>query len=124
MSDDVTLKWMPEKLIQMVLDQAEQSAAVVGKFVETEARQRLLSIREPLWGEKYRRQVVSGLLTFEVERGEREVVVNVGVGTSARGRHHGYYIELGSDEYPAQPFLRPAVFQNAGRIVKTFGGGK
>jgi hypothetical protein len=38
------------------------------------------------------------------------------------GRHHGFFIEFGSSTAAAHPWLRPAVFENAKKIVSLLSG--
>jgi len=109
--------WKPEKIITAVANQVAANGDAVGSYVERDARRRLLAIRDPEWGEKYRRFVVGRLLTHEIERKRREVVIAIGVKATAESRHHGFYIETGSSTAPAHPWLRPAVFNNARTIV-------
>jgi hypothetical protein len=116
------LTWNPQAWKKQLIANLAENGEIVGKFVETEARRRLLSISDPKWGEAYRSQVVARLLTYEVETSSREVTINVGVRTSSSGSHHGFYIEMGSSTAPAHPFLRPAVFQNAAKIVALLSG--
>lgn len=118
----MTLRWTPEKVKQAAVAELTANAEIVGKFVETDARQRLLAITEPEWGAGYRREIVARLLRYEVEANQREVIVRVGVAPGSSGRHHGFYIEMGSSTAPAQPYLRPAVFENAARIVALLAG--
>ena len=119
--------WTPEKVKAEIIDNLVANGEIAGKFAETDARKRLLAIREPQWGAGYREKVVARLLTNQVERGKNEVVIRIGVAESksrkgeAR-RKHGLYIELGSKTAPAQPFLRPAVFENGAKIVALLSG--
>jgi len=115
-------KWHPERVREAVLDELQANGEIVGKFVETEARQRLHAITEPEWGEKYRRLIVGRLLTNVVEREAKAVVITVGVRTGKEGRHYGFYIETGTRKQPAHPFLRPAVFDNRREIVALLAG--
>lgn len=110
-------KWEPEKFKAELLETLAANGEIAGQFVETDARRRLTAIETPEWGKKYRQRLVARLLRYEVERGKNEVIIRVGVATSKSGTHHGFYIELGSKTAPAQPFLRPAVFENARKIV-------
>jgi len=114
--------WKPDALKKQLVADLAENAEIVGKFVETEARRRLLAISDPKWGEAYRSQLVARLLTYEVKTSPKEVTINVGVRTSSSGSHHGVYIEMGSRTAPAHPFLRPAVFQNAAKIVALLSG--
>lgn len=115
-------EWQPEKFKAAVVAELEKNAGEAGQFVVDNARQRLQAIRDPEWGTGYRRNVVASLLRFEVERRPNEVIILVGVARSPDSRHHGFYIELGSSTAPAQPYLRPAVFQNAAKIVFLLSG--
>lgn len=118
----MTLRWTPEPVKQAALAELTANAEIVGKFVETDARRRLLAITEPEWGAGYRQEIVARLLRYEVETSRREVIIRVGVAPGSSGRHHGFYIEMGSSTAPAHPFLRPAVFENAARIVALLAG--
>lgn len=118
----MSLTWTPQKWKAELVKQLEANGEIVGKFVETDARRRLVAIDDPDWGAGYRQQVVARLLTNVVEKKGNEVVVTVGVAEGSGGRHHGFYIELGSSTAPAHPFLRPAVFENGGQIVALLEG--
>lgn len=115
-------KWHPERVREAALDELQANAEIAGKFVEEDARRRLYAIAEPEWGEKYRRLIVGRLLTNVVEREAKAVVITVGVAGGEKGRWYGFYIETGSSTSPAHPFLRPAVFDNARRIVALLAG--
>lgn len=116
------LNWKPQEFKTRLKADLVANAEIVGKYVETDARRRLLAITDPPWGAAYRQKVVARLLTNEVETSDKEVTIRVGVLPSSSGRHHGFYIELGSKTAPAQPFLRPAVFENAARIIALLSG--
>jgi len=120
----VITKWHPEKVRQAAVAELERNGATVGKFVESEARRRLYAITDPEWGERYRRMIVGRLLTFVVTRAAdgKAVVITVGVAAGPKGRHHGFWIEVGTRRQPAHPYLRPAVFDNAREIVALLGG--
>ena len=117
-----TLTWKADEFKKKLSGDLAANAEIVGKFVETDARRRLLAINDPKWGAKYRSQVVARLLTYEVETKPKEVIIKVGVRASGSGRHHGFFIEFGSRTAPAHPFLRPAVFENAAKIVALLSG--
>jgi len=127
------LKWDPSEFKKKLISDLAENGEIVGKFVENDARQRLLAIRDPEWGAAYRSKIVARLLTYEVETKTNEVVIRIGVRTTGASqavgskktgssRRHGFYIEIGSKKWPAHPFLRPAVFMNASRIVKLLAG--
>jgi hypothetical protein len=118
----VISKWEPAKFKAQLINELAANGEIVGKFVEEEARRRLLDIQEPDWGAGYRQEVVARLLTNTVEKEANAVVINVGVAVGPSGQHHGLYIELGSSTAPAHPFLRPAVFENGAQIVALLSG--
>jgi len=116
--------WNPEKLKRDILDKLEENAKEAGQFVVDDARRRLLAQTElPKW-RKYRAKMVAGGLTYAVERKGNEIVIRIGVKTSEKSKRHGFFIEMGSIRYPANPYLRPAVFQNAGMIIALLTGKK
>lgn len=126
-----TRSWTPEKFKAALNKEVKGNAEIVGKFVETEARRRLVAIEDPERGRPYRQQVLARALTYEVEAMANEVVTRVGIPvgptigkrSGAEGqRKRGLYIEIGSSTAPAQPYLRPAVFENAGKIVALLEG--
>lgn len=114
--------WTPEKVKKEVVDNLVANGEIVGEFVETDARRRLMEITDPEWGAGYRQKLVARLLMNVVERKANEVVTSVGVAQTKDSKHHGFYIELGSATAPAHPFLRPAVFENAAKIVALLEG--
>ena len=117
-----TLTWKADEFKKKLSGDLAANAEIVGKFCEEDARRRLLAINDPKWGAKYRSQIVARLLTYEVETKSKEVIIRVGVRATSSGRFHGFFIEFGSRTAPAHPFLRPAVFQNAARIVALLSG--
>lgn len=131
MSKHIT-QWRQKEVLNDVLNALVENGEIVGKFVEDDARRRLVAIRDPDWGEAYRRQVVGRLLTNVVEKTRTGVVIWVGVRQGAKGRDHGLWIELGTRStvvngkrrpgHPAHPYLRPAVFENARKILALLEG--
>ena len=119
---DYTLKWDDAAFKKQVIANLTANGEIVGKFVETDARKRLNAIQNPAWGKKYRQLIVGRLLTYQIEVKSSEVTILVGVAKSRDGKHHGFYIELGSLTAPPNPFLRPAVFMNAKQIVALLEG--
>jgi len=116
------LEWDPSEFKKKLISDLAENGEIVGKFVENDARQRLLAIKDPKWGEAYRSKLVARLLSYEVIINSNEVVINVGVRPSSTSRRHGFYIEIGTKKWPAHPFLRPAVFMNAAKIVALLAG--
>lgn len=119
---DYELKWDSGVFKKQLIQDLTSNGEIVGEFVESEARRRLLAISDPDWGRRYRESVVSRLLTNIVEAGNNEITIFVGVEKSSSGTHIGFYIELGSATAPAHPFLRTAVFSNAREIVSLLEG--
>lgn len=120
-------KWTPKIVVETTLDELEANGEIVGKFVETEARRRLMEITDPEWGRGYRQKLVARLLTYRVTRHPDRVIITIGVkqSTSRKGvasRKHGFYIEFGSKTAQAHPFLRPAVFDNKDKIAALLAG--
>jgi hypothetical protein len=107
---------------------------LTGKFLENEARRRLLSLPEldiqfmeegemrSYKGGKKHRKYVAALISSKVEVKKNEVVLEVGALATSKGRHFGFYIEMGSAKLPASPWLRPAIFENADNILKLLSG--
>jgi len=116
------LVWNEDEFKRGLIDFLIPNAEIAGDFIERDARKRLLSIKDPEWGRAYRREVVSRLLDNGVEESKDEVTIFVGVRKSKSGKHHGFYIEIGSSTAPAHPFLRPAVFGNAQKILDLIAG--
>ena len=121
------LKWNAREYKRQLLADLVSNGEIVGKFVEEDARKRILRVQDPDWG-KGHRKYVSMLLTNEVEQKRNEVVIRVGLPPGKKtksgetSRHLGYYIEVGSKTAPAHPYLRPAVFENGDKIVKLLEG--
>jgi len=119
---DYRLEWNQERFLNQVRADLVANGEIVGEFVESEARKRLLSISDPTWGKAYREQVVSRLLMNKIEQKSKEIDIIIGVARSRSGSHHGFYIELGSSTAPAHPFLRPAIWENAKKIISLLEG--
>src|SRR5512144_2170338 len=118
MSVEWHLKEFKEDLISSLVSNGD----IVAKFVETEAKKNIMAIQQPDWGAGYRKYV-SMTIRSEVEKTANYVEIRVGVPpgrTTKSGRqtkHIGFYIEMGSAKFPAHPYLRPAVFGNASKII-------
>lgn len=115
--------WNPQRVKANITGQVAKNMEVVCKVVETQARANLMSISTPASGRGYRQKVLAPRVKYEIEIGKNFVEGRVGI---LRGRHeeyHGaYYIEIGSRKYPAHPWLRPAVFNNAREIALLIAG--
>lgn len=120
------LTWKSDTLKKALLADLTANADIVGEFVESEARRRVLAIPEPAWGAGHRKYI-SRLLTNVVEQERNAVVIRVGLPPGKKTktgttRHLGFYIEFGSKTAPAHPYLRPAVYENAANIVALLSG--
>jgi len=126
-------EWHPEAVRAMVMKQLSGNAEAVGIFVEQDARRRLNAIARPdnRRAVNYRRFLARWGLTHVVRILANAVDIRVGMRTRPVGmkkepkradKYHGFYIEVGSRTAPAQPYLRPAVFQNAREIVRLLAG--
>ena len=119
-------KWDPGAVKAAALAEVAANAEQAGKFVETDARRRLDAIGSP--GNKraraWRAFLSRWVLTNTVATEANAVVIRVGmkVGSRKGGRTRGFYVETGSSTAPAHPYLRPAVFNNAAKIVALLGG--
>ena len=132
MSQAIWRSWKPEAVRAAVVDQLVADGEIAGKFVESEARRRLLAVREPEWGAAYRAYVATYMLTSFVERQPNLVTIWVGVKKGPKGQQHGLWIELGTRPvmegrrrrpgHPPRPYLRPAVFENAREILALLAG--
>lgn len=118
--------WNTKKLKTHILDQLERNAEVTGYFLQRSARARLYAIQDPQWGQGYRRRILANLIVHEIERKNNGIVLTLGVLASPMlagykslndSRHFGFYIEMGSRRYAAQPYLRPTVFGNPKKIT-------
>lgn len=123
----IRLDWDPTKLKAVILSELVANADIVGKFVSDDAKRRLLGYPElnvtipgqrlPYIGGGVYRKYVASLMGWTVVRERNGVTINVGVRAGRGGSHHGLYIELGSKTAAPRPFLRPAVLENAAKIV-------
>jgi len=130
----VKLDWKPDKLKKAVVADLVANAELVGQFLQSDARRRLLAYPDipprraqgteprPYVGGRAYREYVAGLIGNEVIADPKGVTIIVGVRPGKSGRHHGLYIELGSRASAPRPFLRPAVFENADKIVVMLAG--
>jgi hypothetical protein len=116
---DFTLNWHADKFKKELIQKLMVNAQDAGDFVATDARRRLLAQKEmPKW-EKYRAAMVAKNIDCEIEFIPPNIIeIRVGVKTTDRSKRHGLFIELGRYNHPANPFLRPAVFNNSRRIVQ------
>ena len=121
MSRSGVAEWKAEALIAAVKAQVESGMEEATKVVEVDARHRLLAIREPEFGQGYRRVLALFRLKSVVKRTAREIVGTVGIPAGDKGDSYGFYIETGSRTAGAQPWLRPALLTNLATIKQLLG---
>ena len=119
-------KWDPEAVKRAALAEVAENAAIVGQFVEAEARRNLEAIDRPdsKRSVAWRRFLARYVLRHTVEVDAETIVIRVGILTNSKpgGNTRGLRVELGSYDTPAHPYLRPAVFGNAKKIVALLSG--
>jgi hypothetical protein len=115
------VQWDQKAFVKQVRERLVERMDLVGKVVETRARERLLAIEKPKSGGPYRREIVARRLTHTVTVEEKAVTTTVGVrlGTKpVKGAETiGLYIEIGSRKRGAANYLRQSVFGDAKQIV-------
>lgn len=121
MSKHIT-EWRQDAVIEEIAGGVEANMTVAAKVVETDARRRLLKIREPEFGTKYRKLLALFRLTSFVKRVGNEVWALIGIPPGEKGSSYGYYIEVGSSTAPAHPWLRPALLTNLRNIMGLLSG--
>jgi hypothetical protein len=129
MSDKVTWeKWNPGKVREATLKELQANGEIVGKFLETEARQRLDAITKPSNRKavRWRAFLSRWVLGHRVDVDENGVTIRVGMrkGPGKAGAMRGFYIEIGSQKAPATSFLRRTILENKKTILATLMGKK
>ena len=102
-------EWNQAEVIAAARAQVAENLAVAGKIVEVDARRRLLRIKAPEFGLKYRRILALYRLTSYMTAKKNEITAHIGIPRGPRGGDYGFWIEIGSRTAPAQPWLRPAL---------------
>ena len=70
-----------------------------------------------------RRGRLAAEIDFDIEVGARGNVIEGRVGVKRKGKaFYARFVEFGTRRMAAQPFLRPAVFNNAREIVRIISG--
>lgn len=104
-------EWNQKKVIAEISGRVVQNMDRAGAFAAKQARG-----KAPV-----RRGILRRHITHEVEVRGNVVEGRVGV---LRKAFWGWFQELGTAHMAAHPFLRPAVFGNARRIVRIIQGGE
>ena len=119
------VEWHTKEVVAHFAAELATRLETAAKVVEVDARNNLAAISDPEWGHAYRNEIVGRLLTSFVQHTDKEVLAYIGVRavSGKGGDSHGFYIETGSTTAPAQPWLRPALFDNEANIMKLLEGG-
>lgn len=115
-------EWRQREVVGEVKAQVARGLEVAGHAVQVDARRRLLQVSEPEWGRKYRQLLALGRLTVVMVEEAGFVEVGVGIPRGEKGGDYGYWIEVGNVNWPAHPWLRPALLENLKEIVRLLAG--
>jgi hypothetical protein len=117
MSKGVVWKnWDPEGFKKQVRARLAEDMEIALIEIEQQARANMRSIEWRARFKAYRQKLLCRLITHEVEVG-KDVVGRIGIREEGGHSKAGWFIEMGQAKSPGQPWLRPAVFENAARIV-------
>jgi len=115
-------EWRQREVFEAIAAEVQETMEIATKVVETDARRRLIRIREPQRRGKYRLVLALYRLTSFVRREGKAIVGKVGIPVGEKGGDYGFWIEIGSKTAPANPWLRPALVENLRNIVALLGG--
>jgi len=116
-------EWNQRRVVAAVKAEVVANMEIAATVVEVDARRRLLAIAEPEFGRAYRRVLALYRLISRVIVGENAVEGQIGIPPGKEGGDYGFWIEVGSQTYAAQPWLRPALMDNLKDIVQLLTGG-
>jgi len=116
------VEWNERKIIAAVKTEVAANMEIAAAVVEVDARRRLLAIVEPEFGRAYRRVLALYRLISRVVVEENAVEGQIGIPPGKEGGDYGFWIEVGSHTYAAQPWLRPALVENFKDILKLLAG--
>jgi len=122
MSRSGVTQWKQAELIEAVKAQVTRGMEDAAKLVEVDARHRLLRIRQPDFGQGYRRVLALYRLKSSVKSEARAVEARIGIPPGEKGGDYGFFIEVGSRTAPAHPWLRPALLENLKDVLRLVGG--
>ncbi len=106
------VEWNQAEVVAAVRAQIAERLATAGKIVEVDARRRLLKIKAPEFGRKYRLVLALYRLTSYVDVEKNAITAHIGIPRGPKGGDYGLWIELGGYKYAAHPWLRPALKNN------------
>jgi hypothetical protein len=115
-------EWRQAAVIEEIAAEVEANMEIAAKAVEVDARRRLLKIKDPEFGTKYRKVLALFRLTSFVKRVGGEIWGLIGIPPGEKGSSYGFYIETGSTTAPAQPWLRPALLTNLKNVIGLLSG--
>ena len=115
-------EWNQRKVVAAVKAELTANMEIAATVVEVDARRRLLAIVEPEFGRAYRRVLALYRLISRVVVEENAVEGQIGIPPGKEGGDYGFWIEVGSHTYAAQPWLRPALVENFKDILKLLAG--
>lgn len=110
MSKKIVVEWRQKEFVAKLSGQMVNNMDRACQYAKEQAQARA-PVRSGVMREDIDYEIVA--------RGE-ELIGWIGV---LRKRFYAYFVELGTSQARAQPFLRPAVFQNARQIVRKLTGG-
>jgi len=117
------VEWRQREVIEEIAGVVQENMEIAAEVVKIDARHRLLRIREPEFGRKYRMVLALYRMITVVTRKGDVIEGRVGLPPGDKGTRYGFYIETGSRTAPAQPWLRPALYGNLRRIQQLLIGG-
>jgi len=116
------VEWNQRKIVTAVKTEVAANMEIAATVVEVDARRRLLAIVEPEFGRAYRRVLALYRLISRVVVGENAIEGQIGIPPGKEGGDYGFWIEVGSHTYAAQPWLRPALMNNLKDILRLLAG--
>jgi len=121
-SRGAVVEWNPRAVFDAVAAQVTKNMETAAKAVELDARHRLLRVREPEFGIKYRLVLALYRLTSGVQQEGAGIEARIGIPRGRKGGDYGFWIETGSRTAPAHPWLRPALLANLRVILQLLEG--
>lgn len=114
--------WNPQGVKDHVKEQVAERMETACVVVEGHARKNLMAIEWRPRFKKYRQVFLVRLLRHEIEVDKNFVEGRVGILNPPGTTHSkaGFKIETGTSKVRAQPWLRPALFNNVREILKSF----
>jgi len=115
-------EWTQQEVIEAIKADLVANMEIAAGVVETDARKRLLRIQEPDFGRAYRRVLALYRLISRIVVGKDVVEGQIGIPGGEKGSDYGFWIEIGSHTYAAQPWLRPALVAHLKDVIRLLAG--